>query len=664
MRHAQRVVHAVAAVQARGVVQHVVPAHARAQDHGQLVRGPQACCTEGALLHDARHAVVAQLEIGPGHLAVPFEVVAHGAVGVGVAGRMPALARPAGAERQLVLAPEQLQRPGQRRIHGLRGGIGGNLVGQHVDAQAADRVHHAVGCHADLHVARLAQPAGRQVHLPAIAEAVLEFGKHVGAVVVPVRPARRRVERGGEVRAAAILEEQRDVAEAGPVGARLHVVNAQAGHGARAQVGLDDAVQAAHVAAVVVHMGPGVLRHGHHAGAHAAVFGQRRGDVAHAAQPVMAADGRLGRGLEGLGGPLAHQIDHGRRIARAREQACGALDHLHAVIDGAVGQRGRVLVGRVHGVGHAIELEILDGIAARVEGGALAVVAAHGDAGRLLQHLGQAGQALVVHELARDHADRLRRLALRQAQPCGRAGLARGVGARAFGDRAALGSGRHVDRGQRGTGGRHGRHLLHAPQRIAAAGLAHGLPGGAGQQRLEGSLHRVAAAQARAALSGRLLGREDQGHAGLGGRAAQGGIQRAGSDVIAALGLGQHGGGHERDGQRQRGAGHEKGLHGPGFSLCSDVENQSSRKQGSAAREIGSPPAQKKRKGRKKPQPRTCAGSTTTHQRVRQRSCTGSAPGSMASTASVPSMPPSSSGNTPENRSPATAGSACSQPGR
>src|SRR3989442_7434525 len=55
--------------------------------------------------------------------------------------------------------------------------ICGNLVGQHVDAQAADRVHHAVGGHADLHVARLAQPAGRQVRLPAIAEAVLEDRK-------------------------------------------------------------------------------------------------------------------------------------------------------------------------------------------------------------------------------------------------------------------------------------------------------------------------------------------------------------------------------------------------------------------------------------------------------------------------------------------------------
>nr|WP_263635101.1 hypothetical protein [Janthinobacterium lividum] len=183
--------------------------------------------------------------------------------------------------------------------------------------------------------------------------------------------------------------------------------------------------------------------------AHAAFRVQRRGQVGLEALVIPAAHDQAGAGLEGFRGPLAYHVDGGRRVAFAAHQAGGAAHDLDAVV------QNRVLQWRIAATRHAVDLNIVDAKAARIKGRALRVVLAHLDARRLRQRLVQAHGAQVVEQLARDDADRLRRLAQGQVHARGAARFACRVRLRAFrgGHRLAQHrDGRHGDVGGGGVG--------------------------------------------------------------------------------------------------------------------------------------------------------------------------------------------------------------------
>jgi len=162
--------------------------------------------------------------------------------------------------------------------------------------------------------------------------------------------------------------------------------------------------------------------------ADAAIGIERRTDVAFQPDLAPGTQRQAGRGGELLAGTLVQHVDGGRRVAIAADQARGAAHDFDAVVDGRVEQR---IGARIDG--HAIDLVIADGKAARRKVRAFAVVFLHRHARRLHQHLGQAVQAHVVHALARHDRDRLRRFANRQAHARGRGHLLCRVGTRMLG---------------------------------------------------------------------------------------------------------------------------------------------------------------------------------------------------------------------------------------
>lgn len=120
------------------------------------------------------------------------------------------------------------------------------------------------------------------------------------------------------------------------------------------------------------------------------------------------------------------------------EQAGGALEHFDAVVDRHVSHG---LACRVLGVAqgrNAVVLEVLDGETTRVIVGALGVIGRHRDAWRVAHYVIDGVEAEVIHDLACDHRDRLWCFPWCQHQARGRGDGARGIRARAFGDRAEL----------------------------------------------------------------------------------------------------------------------------------------------------------------------------------------------------------------------------------
>src|SRR5690606_709637 len=93
----------------------------------------------------------------------------------------------------------------------------------------------------------------------------------------------------------------------------------------------------------------------------------------------------------------------------------------------------------------AVVHQIVDGEPAGEELLAIAAELAQGDTRRVLDHIIEVVHALVVHALACDHADRLRRLADRQRQTGGRAHGPGGVGAAALGGGGAGNAADRVD---------------------------------------------------------------------------------------------------------------------------------------------------------------------------------------------------------------------------
>ena len=186
----------------------------------------------------------------------------------------------------------------------------------------------------------------------------------------------------------------------------------------------------------------------HQPRAHRAVGIERAGQVGLGAVLVFAADAGLRVGLELARRFLAHQVDGAGGAARATHQAIGAAHHFQPVIDGHVAHAQAVRVGAKIKGGYAVILKTVQAEAARIVVVALGIVVRDRHAGRLLQHVGQGGDTLVVHLLARNDGQRLRRLARRQHETRRRAGQRGRIGATVFRFRHRRIAGRDGDLGQ------------------------------------------------------------------------------------------------------------------------------------------------------------------------------------------------------------------------
>ncbi|MNC55017.1 hypothetical protein D3C75_1045270 [compost metagenome] len=144
---------------------------------------------------------------------------------------------------------------------------------------------------------------------------------------------------------------------------------------------------------------------GHHpTTAQSSVEGQRTADVQVAVVVVIAAAADTALGFPLCSRSLAHHVDGGRRIARAGGQARCTAYHFDAVVDDGVGIGLHV----AEGIQHAIDLEIIDRVAARGIADPVRVVVLDHDAGGLAHGFGQAAEFEIIHLLARDHGNRLR----------------------------------------------------------------------------------------------------------------------------------------------------------------------------------------------------------------------------------------------------------------
>ncbi|MNE53844.1 hypothetical protein D3C80_1485940 [compost metagenome] len=91
--------------------------------------------------------------------------------------------------------------------------------------------------------------------------------------------------------------------------------------------------------------------------------------------------------LECVRWAFANQVDHTRWVAGAIDQAGSAFEHFYAVVNEAVADAvviaQRAAVGRQ--AGYAIELEVFQFEAARVEGEGFRAFLVYGDTGRLFK---------------------------------------------------------------------------------------------------------------------------------------------------------------------------------------------------------------------------------------------------------------------------------------
>ncbi|KAG1186265.1 hypothetical protein G6F35_014688 [Rhizopus arrhizus] len=141
-----------------------------------------------------------------------------------------------------------------------------------------------------------------------------------------------------------------------------------------------------------------------HHGASAQRLGvvQRRGHVEHGAVVVPRSRRHRHDPRRVVAGPLAHQVDGGRRVAGPFQQARGAAHDLDPVIDlggGLVDGVERIRVGDVDR--HAVDLQVVDLLATRLVGRALRTALNHRNAGGRLQHVVQVPHGLIIHALAR-----------------------------------------------------------------------------------------------------------------------------------------------------------------------------------------------------------------------------------------------------------------------
>ena len=285
--------------------------------------------------------------------------------------------------------------------------------------------------------------------LPVIGKAVFQGGEGGLDLHVTPAPVGGRVERTAEIGLGVV---RKVVGVAGPGrAARLDVlvVHAEGEQGVGGEVGLDDAVEHVVFLRGVIAVRVGILIHRHQAPAHATVFIQRPGNIAFGAVVVPRARAGGDRGLELAGRFFADQVDRGRGLAGAREQAGGALDDIDAVIEGHV-DLGCAFIEYpvIQGV-DAVVLEVGNGIAAGGILHAFAVVGLGGHPGSIAQHIANALGGLIVHQLAGYYGDGLRGFAKRQRQFGRAVAGAGGIGMGVFGgQRVALALTGNVGRAQ------------------------------------------------------------------------------------------------------------------------------------------------------------------------------------------------------------------------
>lgn len=318
---------------------------------------------------------------------------------------------PVGAQHHLVAPAPGLPGPAE---HGVQRQLFVVVVigaTHQAGTQARGAVHRArdIGV---LERAGLAVGDRRQLELPVGIDGMAEVGEDLGGLEVPVRPGRAQEGAACQPQVAAVGVARHAHHGRHPV-ARL-VAGAQGDGGGRSQVGLDDAVQRIAPAAGIAHMGVALVVRGRQAGTHRPIGVQRGAVVDLGTGRIPGAQAQRAREAPVARGTLAHQIDHAAGLARAIEQARSAAQRLHMVEHHHV----RLAPGSAACLhGKAVVLEVLDGIAARIEGRNDARARqVHGHAGGLRHDLVQRVQILVLDLLARDDGDRMRRLPERGRQ--------------------------------------------------------------------------------------------------------------------------------------------------------------------------------------------------------------------------------------------------------
>jgi len=217
-------------------------------------------------------------------------------------------------------------------------------------------------------------------------------------------------------------------------------------HGVRAQVDLANAIEQAGLLVRVFIEEAAVGHDADDAATRAAAVVQRPAQVDFGAIVVPASRAEFAAEGELPLRALAHQVDGGRRIAGAMQQAVGAAQDFDPLVDGHVFGRGGAVA---HHRRHAVLFEGFDLEAAREVGGGQVMVRLHRDAGGVAHDVVQALQVLLADLVRADHGDRLRRFTHAERQLAQRRLRRGGLAGAADGDRGqrrrlpgAIGQGR------------------------------------------------------------------------------------------------------------------------------------------------------------------------------------------------------------------------------
>ena len=187
----------------------------------------------------------------------------------------------------------------------------------------------------------------------------------------------------------------------------------------RRDIGVDHAVQDEFLVVQAVDETIAFLIFGHDPPAHGAIGGDGRTDVAHDEKIVPAAcrSGQRSGQMVAVG-MFAHQIDRSRRVANAGQQASGTAHDFDLLVEDDVQigfARAEPLVP-LHR--DAVDLIDVDIEAARRKAVARTVQRLDRNARRIVHHVAQRSDQLILHTLCRHHRDRLGRLLNAQAQSC------------------------------------------------------------------------------------------------------------------------------------------------------------------------------------------------------------------------------------------------------
>ncbi|MNO74936.1 hypothetical protein D3C76_659560 [compost metagenome] len=411
------------------------------QDQRKRIRGTQAhaavaCGLFFAEVHAAGGGNVRALR----RLAVPGVDVRHRTVPALVAPHFIPIGAVIGvllavADDCVVLAAQQVEAAGGVEVEALLHRFGFPAPGPQVDAGAGRRVRVTAGGIADHFIVFVARLVEGQLGLPALGQLLFQRGEAGHEMALGIRPGGTGAVRARPVGQGAVLVVQGQATARMVVDIEILGVHAHGQQGVGGQVGLDDAVEDFPAFVEAVDIGLVVLVGAHQAATNVAAFGQRAAGVELGTLVVPGAALDREAGLRNVGRALAHHVHCCAGGTDAVGQAGGALDDFDSVIQRhVVALHGRAVVA-VEQL-HAIDLEVFHGKAAGIDNAAVgATVAALVDCQprRLPYHFGQVGDVLVVHALARDHTDRLRRFPYRQGQTGGGAGGTRGVRAGTFG---------------------------------------------------------------------------------------------------------------------------------------------------------------------------------------------------------------------------------------